>query len=314
MATPGDWLAGTRPRTLSAAVVPVLVGTALAIDEAAQKSGGQTSWHGDLSASRFVLTMLLALLLQVGVNYANDYSDGIKGSDQNRRGPARLVASGVARPAEVLLAAWLCFLAAVALGLVLAFWAGWELLPVGAAAIAAAWFYTGGPRPYGYYALGELFVFVFFGLVATAGTVYIQTSQLAGRAIVAGAGVGLVACALLVANNLRDLKSDAAARKNTLAVVLARRFSEAWARRLYPACWLGAAVAVVLLAVGDVSRLWALLGLVAAALSVRPSLTVLQAGTQDGPKIFAVLGATGQLFLVYGLTLSTGLWLTALTA
>lgn len=314
MAAPGQWLAGMRPRTLSAAVVPVLVGTALAVAEQPDGSGGEKSWTGDLSASRFVLTLLLALLLQVGVNYANDYSDGIKGSDKNRQGPARLVASGAAKPIQVLLAAWLCFLGAAVAGLVLSFWAGWELIPVGAAAIVAAWFYTGGPRPYGYYALGELFVFIFFGLVATAGTVYIQTSQITGRAIIAGAGVGFVACALLVANNLRDLKSDEAARKYTLAVVLTRRFSEIWARRVYLACWLGAAIAVVALAVGDFSRLWALFGLAAVALAIRPILVVLQAAPDDGGKIFAVLAVTGKLFLVYGLTLSAGLWLTALTS
>ncbi len=320
MATFEQWLAGTRPRTLTASVVPVLVGTALAVTVSQEGDlDSSNSWTGDLSASRFCLTLLLALLLQVGVNYANDYSDGVKGSDQNRQGPMRLVASETAQPGQVLLAAWLCFSAAGALGIILSFWVGWEVLPVVVAAIAAAWFYTGGPRPYGYYALGEVSVFIFFGLVPTAGTVYLQTSEIAGDAIVAGAGVGLVACALLIANNLRDVKSDKAVKKQTLAVVVADRFGEIWARRLYPAAWLGAGVAVVALSIGEVNQLWVLLGLTAPLLAVKPILVTLRAPfileAHDSAaetatrQLLGVLATTGKLLLVYGVTLGAGLWL-----
>ena len=282
MATARQWLAGTRPRTLTAAVVPVLVGLALAVGltqggaggssasgEAA--GGGASSWHGSLSLSRAALALAVSLLLQLGVNFANDYSDGVKGSDQNRQGPLRLVGSGVAKPAEVLAAAWVCFAAVAVIGVVLSGWVGWEVMVVLGLAIAAAWCYTGGPYPYGYYALGEVSVLVFFGLVPTAGTVYLQTEQISGRAVLAGAGVGLVAAALLIANNLRDVKTDLAARKFTLAVVVARTAGESWARRLYVLAWLGAAAAPLGLAVWGLacgegaSQLWPLLGWLGAA-------------------------------------------------
>ncbi len=310
MATPRQWLAGARPRTLTAAVVPVLVGAALAFDF----DGGEQSWVGGISASRLSVALALALALQVGVNYANDYSDGIRGSDDRRVGPARLVASGAANPAQVRLAAWLCFAVAVGLGVLLSLWVGWEALAVVAASVLAAWFYTGGPRPYGYHALGELVVLVFFGLVPTVGVVYLLTGDFTARAFVAGAGVGMVACALLVVNNLRDVDSDRAAGKHTLAVVLTRAWGQRWARRLYPAAWVLAALAVVVLGSGLVDgqmgnqgagSAWALLGLAAPLGSVPVCRKVLGA-----PAVApSALASTGKLLLAYGVSLGAGLWL-----
>lgn len=329
MATPGQWLAGARPRTLTAAVVPPLVGAALAFGHGAD---GDQSWAGGVSASRLGVAVALALLLQVGVNYANDYSDGIRGSDDRRVGPARLVASGLAEPTWVRLAAWLCFAAALALGVLLSLWIGWEALAVVAVSVLAAWFYTGGPRPYGYHALGELMVLVFFGLVPTVGVVYLLTGDFTARAFVAGAGVGMVACALLVVNNLRDVDSDRAAGKFTLAVVLTRAWGHSWARRLYSAAWIAAALAVAVLGSGllggqGAGSAWALLGLAAPLGAVPVCRQVLAAPASDlaapasdpaapapdpdaaaGPLLDA-LTATGKLLLAYGISLGAGLWL-----
>ena len=348
MATARQWLAGTRPKTLTAAVVPVLVGLALAVESTQTGSGGgvssagggvgsveATSWQGNLSASRAVLALAVSLLLQLGVNFANDYSDGIKGSDQNRQGPLRLVGSGTARPGEVLAAAWVCLAAVAVIGVVLSGWVGWEVIVVLGVAIAAAWCYTGGPYPYGYYALGEVSVLVFFGLVPTVGTVYLQTEQISGKASLAGVGVGLVAAALLIANNLRDIKTDLAARKFTLAVVVARAAGEIWARRLYALAWLGAAAVPLALAVwglaaGDgPSQLWVLLGWLAPLLAVGPVRVTLAApfiwqtsGNGEPPsdqqisqaagQLVGVLNTTGKLLLLYGITLGAGLWLAGL--
>ena len=218
MASP--WVIGARLRTLPAAAVPVAVGSAVAGAE------GSFVWW------RALFALIVSLALQVGVNYANDYSDGVKGTDESRVGPVRLVASGLASPAAVKRAAFSAFAVAGVFGLVLAIVAGWELLIVGAAAIAAAWFYTGGEHPYGYYGFGELFVFVFFGVVATAGTAFVQTERLTALSLVAAVPVGLLAVALLVTNNLRDIPGDTTAGKRTLAV----RIGDRWTRRLYSAC------------------------------------------------------------------------------
>src|SRR5690348_6166664 len=207
-ATARNWLAGARPGTLPAALVPVAVGTGVAIG------------YGRFSAWRALLALVVALALQVGTNYANDYSDGIRGTDEARVGPVRLVASGLAAPSAVKRAAWLSFAVAGAAGLVLAATVGWWLLAVGAACIAAGWFYTGGPRPYGYAGFGELFVFVFFGVVATVGSCYVQVESLTGLAFGAAVPVGLLATALLVINNLRDIPGDTVVGKRTLAVRL----------------------------------------------------------------------------------------------
>ena len=194
--TLGQWVAGARPRTLPAAVAPVLAGTGIAL------------WEREAVWWKALLALAVALLLQVGVNYANDYSDGIRGTDTDRVGPMRLVGSGVASPRAVKAAAFLALGAAAAVGLVLAATTAWWLVGVGLLAILAAWFYTGGSKPYGYLGLGEVMVFVFFGLVAVVGTTYVQTETFELSALYAAIGVGAYACALLVANNLRDIPTD----------------------------------------------------------------------------------------------------------
>ena len=202
------WVLGARPRTLPAAVAPVLLGTAVAASE------------GPVQAWRAVAALVVALALQVGVNYANDYQDGTRGTDRERVGPTRLVASGLAAPAQVRDAALLSFAVAAAAGAALAIAVQPWLLLVGAASIAAAWAYTGGPRPYGYSGWGEMFVFVFFGLVATTGTTYVQLHAVPSAAWIAAVPVGALATAILVVNNLRDIATDARAGKRTLAVRL----------------------------------------------------------------------------------------------
>lgn len=287
MATPGQWIAGARPRTLPNAVVPVMAGTGVAIGE-----GGFVWW-------RAIVALLVALLLQIGVNYANDYSDGIRGTDDQRVGPMRLVGSRVAAPRQVLAAALGCFAAAAALGLtlVLATQAWWILL-VGAAAIAAAWFYTGGSSPYGYRALGEASVFVFFGVVPVTGTAYVQTEQLSWPALIASLPVGLLSCSMLVVNNLRDVGTDGQSGKRTLAVVLGAERT----RRLYAACLvLPFAIAVAMAPVAPLAALVVL----SAPLAVSPVRTVLHGAV--GPALIGVLQQTGKLQLVYGLLLTLGL-------
>src|SRR6187549_2590851 len=209
----GDWIAGARPRTLPAALVPVAVGTGAAIGT----DGADLVWW------RAVVALVVSLLLQIGVNYANDYSDGVRGTDDVRVGPMRLVASGTASPSAVKRAALACLGLAAVAGLALAATTSWWLLVVGLAAILAAWGYTGGPKPYGYLGLGEVFVFVFFGLVATVGTTFVITEQLPSLAWIAGSIAGCLSCALLVINNLRDIPTDAVAGKRTLAVRLGDR-------------------------------------------------------------------------------------------
>src|SRR3954469_14825172 len=208
MATPAQWIEGARPRTLPAAISPVLVGTG-----AAAYLDGFVWWKA-------LLALFVALSLQVGVNYANDYSDGIRGTDENRVGPLRLVGSGSKKPKQVLAAAGLCFGAAAVAGLILAAVSSWWIILIGAFAILAGWFYTGGSRPYGYRALGEISVFVFFGLVSVVGTAYVQLEGLPWAVWVAAVPVGLLSCSMLVVNNLRDIPGDRASGKRTLAVVL----------------------------------------------------------------------------------------------
>lgn len=288
------WIAGARPRTLPAALVPVLVGTACA--------AGRT----DLVAWRFVAAAVVALALQVGTNYANDYSDGKRGTDSaaHRVGPLRLVGSGLVAGRLVKRAAMVSFGIAALAGLALAVAVGWELLVVGAAALLAGWFYTGGPRPYGYLGLGEVFVFVFFGVVATAGSAYVQEEAISGLAVGASVPVGLLATALLVVNNLRDIPGDAASGKRTLAV----RLGDARTRVLYVGLLVGAAVAVPLVAgLGD--RPAAALALAAVPLGRRPVLEVLSGAR--GAALIGVLGATGLVQLTYGGLLALGLWLSA---
>lgn len=286
VATLSQWVAGSRPRTLPASLVPVIVGTGVALGE-----GSAVWWRAALAAA-------ISLILQIGVNYSNDYSDGVRGTDEQRVGPLRLVGSGAARPREVLAAALGCFLLAAVAGLVLAIVTTWWLLLVGAAAIVAAWFYTGGSHPYGYRALGEISVFVFFGLVAVVGTVYVQVEGLPWTAWVAAIPIGLLACALLVANNLRDIPTDRTSGKRTLAVVLGDR----WTRILYAAC---AALPFPIALALAAPHPWVLLALLAAPLSVPPTQQVL--GGATGPALIPVLGETGRLQLAYGLLLAVGL-------
>jgi 1,4-dihydroxy-2-naphthoate octaprenyltransferase len=286
VASLSQWIAGSRPRTLPTSVVPVIVGTGVALGE------GDAVWW------RAVLAAFVALSLQVGVNYANDYSDGVRGTDEDRVGPLRLVGSRVARPRQVLAAALGAFLAAAVAGLVLAAVTSWWVLLVGAAAIVAGWFYTGGSNPYGYRALGEISVFVFFGLVAVVGTAYVQLEHLPWTAWVAAVPIGLLACALLVANNLRDIPTDEVSGKRTLAVVLGDRRT----RLLYASC---AALPFTITLALAAPYPWALLALVAAPLSVPPSRRVM-AGAR-GPELIAVLGETARLQIAFGVLLAVGL-------
>jgi 1,4-dihydroxy-2-naphthoate octaprenyltransferase len=281
------WLAGARPRTLPASVSPVLVGTAVA---AAQ---------GSVVAWRALAAMVVALALQVGTNYANDYSDGRRGTDARRSGPLRLTASGLVPPALVLRAALASFAVAALAGLTLAVAVDLRLLLVGAACIAAGALYTGGPKPYGYSGFGEVAVLVFFGFVATAGSAYVQLERLTGLALAASVPVGLLACALLVANNLRDVDTDAEAKKLTLAV----RLGPARTRVLYQACVGGALAAVV--AVG-VARPPALVALAAAPLALTPVRLVAQ--RRDPPGLIAALVGTARLQLATCALLAAGLW------
>jgi 1,4-dihydroxy-2-naphthoate octaprenyltransferase len=269
--------------------VPVAVGAACAVGE-----GGDTSpvWW------RAVVSGIVSLALQVGVNYANDYSDGVRGTDDVRVGPVRLVASGLASPRSVKRAALLAFTVAAVAGLVLAATTTWWLLLVGVAAIAAAWGYTGGPKPYGYLGLGEVFVFTFFGLVATVGTTYVVVERITALSVVAGAGAGFLACALLVVNNLRDIPTDASAGKRTLAV----RLGDGWTRRLY----VGLLAAAFLAAAGCAAwRAPALLALAAVPLSIAPARRVLAGAA--GRELIAVLGGTARVQLGYGALLALGL-------
>ena len=288
------WVAGARPRTLPAAVVPVLVGTACA--------AGTT----DVELWRAAAAGVVALALQVGTNYANDYSDGVRGTDDpgTRVGPVRLVGWGLEPPGAVKRAAMLSFAVAAAAGLALAIAVGWELLVVGAAAIAAGWFYTGGKHPYGYYGFGELFVFVFFGVVATVGSAYVHQEELQGLPIAASIPVGFLATALLVINNLRDIPGDTVAGKRTLAV----RIGDRRTRALYVALLVGAFLAVPVVA-GWYERPAAALALVAIVPARRPVLRVLEGAR--GPDLIPVLGATGMVQLLYGVLLAAGLWISA---
>ena len=282
MATREQWLAGARPRTLPAAVAPVLIGT------------GAAAHLGAGHLGRAVLAGIVALALQVGVNYANDYSDGVRGTDLERVGPLRLTASGVARAQEVLLAAMASFAVAGAAGLALVAWSGhWWLLAVGALAILAAWTYTGGRRPYGYRGLGEVGVFVFFGLVATAGTTYTQADRVPWVAWLGAVGVGLLACALLMVNNLRDIPTDALTGKRTVAVRLGdRRARWGYAGLVVAPVLLGAACAL--------AAPWSLLVL----LLLAP--VVVLAGAR-GVALVPVLAGTGLVQLAYGVLLGLGL-------
>jgi 1,4-dihydroxy-2-naphthoate octaprenyltransferase len=282
VATASEWLEGARPRTLPAAIAPVAAGTgaAAAVD----------GFH----LGRALLALLVAVALQVAVNYANDCSDGVRGTDADRVGPLRLVGSRVASPAAVKRAALLSFLVAAVAGLVLSLLVAWWLLLVGAACIVAAWYYTGGRSPYGYRGLGEVSVFVFFGLVATVGTTYVQAGEVTTASVLAGVGCGALACAILVANNLRDIPTDSAAAKLTLAVRLGDRRT----RLLYVGLVFTAYAMVVLIAI---DHLLVMVTLGTALPAIRPVLGVLFGAR--GRELVPVLKETGLLLLVYGTAL-----------
>ncbi len=286
MADPREWLAGTRPRTLPAAVVPVLIGSGVALGY------GRFSWW------RALLALVVALALQVGVNFANDYSDGIRGSDERRVGPVRLVAAGLAPPRQVLAAALGCFVLAGVAGLTLAAVTSWWLLAVGAACIAAAWFYTGGPKPYGYSGLGEVFVFLCFGVVAVAGTAYVQMKALSWLGLAASVPAGLLACALLMVNNLRDIGTDTVAGKRTLAVMLGDARSR-WGYVLTLLIPFGIAALLAFF------RPYTLLTALALPLARLPIRSV-RAGA-SGPALIRALGQTGRLQLAFGIAFTIGL-------
>ncbi len=282
------YVEAARPRTLPAAVAPVLVGTAAA---------------STFVAWRFAAALVVALAVQVAVNYANDYFDGVRGVDTpDRVGPRRAVATGTVAPAAMRTAVAAALAVAAVAGLALAAAAGWQLVAVGAVCFAAALAYSGGPRPYASAGLGEVFVFVFFGLVATVGSQYVHDERVAGVAVAAAVPIGLLATAILVVNNLRDLGTDRAAGKVTLAV----RLGDARTRDLY-----GGLVTLPFLVVAALSVAaldgspWPLLAWLTLPLALRAGRTVRRGAT--GPALVAVLGATGRLELLFGVLLAAGL-------
>ncbi len=255
MATTAQWVEGARPRTLPNAIAPVLAGS------------GAAAALDAFSPGKALLALVVALALIIGVNYANDYSDGIRGTDDERVGPLRLVGSRVAAPQQVKAAALACFAVAAVAGLVLALTTAWWLVAVGALCVAGAWFYTGGSKPYGYSGFGEIAVFVFFGLIAVGGTLYVQAGRLSWAGLAAAVAVGAFSSAVLVANNLRDIGSDTATGKRTLAVVL----GDARTRTLHLALLAVPLIASLLLAL---TTPWALLGLLVIPLLVRAAAPV----------------------------------------
>lgn len=293
------WFSGSRPRTLGASVTPVVVGTAAA---------------GHASVWRFFAALLVGLGLQVGVNFANDYHDGLRGVDTAARvGPPRLTSSGLASPRAVLTASLLAILVAGVAGLVLAFATTLWLVPIGAAAMVALWLYSGGPKPFAELGLGEVMVFLFFGVMATVGTAFVQAETVSSAAWWSSAAMGFLAVAILVANNLRDIATDAPAGKRTLAVRLGDRRT----RLLYRACLVAAFVTVaagVLLGIADervgMSQ-WALLALAAWVPAIRPMERV---GSANGRELVEVLVGTATVQVVFGALLALGLWIAGATA
>ena len=281
MTTREQWIAGARPKTLPAAIAPVLVGTAFAGYNA-------TILHT-------LLALIVALALQVGVNYANDYSDGIKGTDADRVGPMRLVGSGAATPGSVKKAAFISFAIAAIAGLILASRTSWLLIILGAICILAAWTYTGGPKPYGYQALGEVSVLIFFGIVATVGTYYVQTESVSREVLLASFAMGALACAILVLNNLRDLDNDKSAEKKTLAVVM----GDQGTRDLYKWLMFFALAMSVALTFFSFFYLLALLSLPLVSKSVR----AVNSGA-SGTALIDLLAKTGRIQIIYALALS----------
>ncbi|MBR7743291.1 1,4-dihydroxy-2-naphthoate polyprenyltransferase [Phycicoccus sp. BSK3Z-2] len=294
MATIAQWVAGARPRTLPAAVAPVVVGTAAALRV------------GESDLALGLLALLVALALQVGVNYANDYSDGIRGTDEVRAGPVRLVGQRIADPRNVKAAAFLSFGAAAVLGLALvALSQAWVMLPLGALAVLAAWRYTGGSNPYGYRGLGEVYVFLFFGLMATLGTEYTQAGAVSVFGVLGAVAVGAVASAILVANNLRDIPTDTEHGKRTLAV----RLGAARTRWFY----VGLVLAPVVLALAMAAwEPWAALAAGSVAVA-RPAVSLVRRGT-TGAGLVPVLVRTGAYEVAFAVLVLVGVAVGRLTA
>ena len=287
MATLSQWIAGARPRTLPAAIAPVVVGTAAAVPLD----------RVDLGLA--LLAVLVSLGLQVGVNYANDYSDGIRGTDSDRVGPIRLVGQHKAAPENVKLMAFAFFGAAALVGLALvAISEAWIMVPLGALAVLAAWKYTGGDNPYGYRGLGELYVFVFFGLMATLGTLYTQAKELTSVGVYGAVGVGAIASAILVANNLRDIPTDRESGKLTLAV----RLGDRGTRILYVAL---VVVAVLMVLAISTQQVFALIALLSLAVIAKPLKALLSGAT--GRDLVPVLASTGIFEIVYAVLLAAGI-------
>ena len=281
MTTREEWIAGARPKTLAAAIAPVLVGTAFAGYNA--------------NALNFFLALIVGVGLQVGVNYANDYSDGTKGTDKDRVGPMRLVGSGVASPEAVKRAAVIAIGVAAIAGVILAARTSWIFIGVGALAIVAAWTYTGGPKPYGYFALGEVSVFIFFGLVATLGTYYAHVSSLSLEVILASFAMGSLACAILVLNNLRDLEKDKAAGKITLAV----KIGDSQTRRFYK----GLIFTPLLIALALVpTSFYFLLAFLALPQILKVAASVRTGAS--GSALIELLERTGKIQIIYSLAIS----------
>ena len=286
------WWLALRPATLAAAVAPVLAGTAVAVHES-----GARPWAG-------LAALVVALALQIGVNLANDYSDYVRGADTPQRiGPLRASASGIVAPERVRLAAITAFAVAGVTGLGLSLATDWRLIFVGAACLLAAWLYTGGPRPYGYLGLGELFVFIFFGLVATVGTAYVQELRVTPLAILVGCGIGFLATAILVLNNLRDIETDAAAGKRTLATRIGRGPTLILLLVLVCAAF---AVPIVILVtrLAGVTIMAMHFGIPIAAVPVRTAFA-----TRSGPQLIGALKRMAATELAYALLMTLGLLL-----
>jgi 1,4-dihydroxy-2-naphthoate octaprenyltransferase len=288
------WLVAARPRTLPAAVAPVLVGTALAGTEDVFKP------------LRFAAALVGSIFIQIGTNLANDYSDARRGADtDDRLGPVRVTAGGLMPPRRVLVGTWVAFGVAVAAGSYLAAVAGWELLVVGVLSIAAGVLYTGGPRPYGYEGLGELFVFVFFGLVAVGGSYFVQTEDLRWEAVALGVPVGLLAAAILVVNNVRDIETDRRAGKRTLAVRLGRERAVTVFRLMLVVAY----ITLPAIAGGGNLDAWVLLPFLSAPLALPLARTL--AAHRDGPTLNEVLADTGRLLALFSILLAVGLLLSS---
>jgi 1,4-dihydroxy-2-naphthoate octaprenyltransferase len=290
------WLMAARPRTLPAAIAPVLVGTAAAVQ-----------WAGHLPRwGAFVAALIGSIFIQIGTNLANDYSDAKRGADTaDRLGPVRVTASGMVTPQRVMTATWIAFAVAVACGIYLTAVAGPVILVIGVLSIAAGVLYTGGPRPYGYAGFGEVFVFLFFGLVAVNGSYYVQLEELDALPLGLSISVGFLATAIIVVNNVRDVETDRRAGKNTLAVRIGRDSAVNLYRLLIQSAFMVLVVTVII----DDASYWLLLGLLAAPLAIKPAKTL--AERHDGPALNAVLAQTGALLGVFSLLVTIGLLISA---